>query len=522
MRKLLAIAALAAALPCAGAAAAAASDYNTTAPVLATGASPFPPGCGGPGEADGGTNFQNAEVEPWLDVDPGNPNHLAASWQQDRWSNGGAHGLLWGITRDGGTTWSYSAPRFTRCAGAVPGDPGYFQRASDPWHSFAPNGDLHAISLSFDGNTTRNAVLASKSTDGGDTWGPVKTLRFDSSEKTGIPNGGNNFNDKESITADWTPAAQSRYVYAIWDRLVSPSENAPEQAFLRSVSFHGPTWFARSTNGGQSWETAHPIFDPKALNQTIANQIVVHPSGTLVDGFLLLQGAKNNQGRRGATVAVIRSPDRGVTWSSKPIAVSPQGAVGNTDPEPRPCPGHLSSPCTLVRTGDLIVDLAVDKSNGNLYMVWQDHRSSPFGDDTILFSRSTNAGLSWSAPIKVNKTPSGAYNTQAFTAGVDVAPNGDVAVTYYDMRNDVPSDAQLSTDHWLVHSHNGGVSFDASEERLSGPAPFDMRTAPYARGYFLGDYEGLSHSGNLFDAFFIKANDGNAANQTDGFFTKSG
>jgi hypothetical protein len=33
-----------------------------------------------------------------------------------------------------------------------------------------------------------------------------------------------------------------------------------------------------------------------------------------------------------------------------------------------------------------------------------------------------------------------------------------------------------------------------------------MRTAPYAIGYFLGDYEGLDSFGNTFTPFFVQAN----------------
>jgi hypothetical protein len=42
---------------------------------------------GGPG-----TNYVNAEVEPWVATNPKNPTNLIGVWQQDRWNNGGAHG----------------------------------------------------------------------------------------------------------------------------------------------------------------------------------------------------------------------------------------------------------------------------------------------------------------------------------------------------------------------------------------------------------------------------------------------
>ncbi len=34
------------------------------------------------------------------------------------------------------------------------------------------------------------------------------------------------------------------------------------------------------------------------------------------------------------------------------------------------------------------------------------------------------------------------------------------------------------------------------------PSYFDMRQAPFARGFFVGDYEGLASHGNDFVAFF--------------------
>ena len=146
-----------------------------------------------------------------------------------------------------------------------------------------------------------------------------------------------------------------------------------------------------------------------------------------------------------------------------------------------------------VRTGDIIPDFAVDRSSnaatrGNLYAVWMDTRFNDPDHNDILLSRSTDGGVSWDAPVVVDHTPAG---VDAFTATVDVDGTGRVAVSYYDFRNDETGDAELSTDFWVTHSHDGGVTFP-DEDRLT-PESFDMRTAPFALGYFVGDYTGLSH-----------------------------
>jgi hypothetical protein len=176
-----------------------------------------------------------------------------------------------------------------------------------------------------------------RSTDGGLTWSTPRVVIRDTDA--------NVFNDKQTITAD---PHDSRFVYAVWDRLVFPHERASVQSSFRALGYRGPTWFARSTDGGATWERARMIYDPGQVNQTIGNQIVVLPNGHLVNVFDLIFNFKNAKGVRGLNVALIRSTDRGATWSKSPIIVDKLGTIGNFDPE-------TGDP---VRTGDIIPDVA--------------------------------------------------------------------------------------------------------------------------------------------------------------------
>src|SRR5436190_13154657 len=94
---------------------AAASVFNVAPLTLVSGPSPFA-NCtiGGPG-----TVYVNAEVEPWVAVNPSNPNNIVAVFQQDRWSNGGAHGLVTATSQDGGQTWSQTFAHFSSCSGGT-------------------------------------------------------------------------------------------------------------------------------------------------------------------------------------------------------------------------------------------------------------------------------------------------------------------------------------------------------------------------------------------------------------------
>jgi Neuraminidase (sialidase) len=177
----------------------------------------------------------------------------------------------------------------------------------------------------------------------------------------------------------------------------------------------------------------------------------------------------------------------------------------------------------VVRSDGVIIDLAVDQATGRIYVAWQDHDDNPFGDDLILVSHSDDGGLNWSDPMKVNQTPSGTFTDQAFEPTIHVNSDGVVAVSYYDFRNDVSGDRRLTTDHWIVSSADGGATW--SESHLGGP--FDMHQAPYARGYFVGDYQGLDSQGSVFRTLFTLASPGSDtsfpnANPTDEFTNTAG
>lgn len=459
-----------------------------------SGLSPFTPGCEGAPQT--GTVYPNAEVEPWVAVDPTNPKHIVGVWQQDRYSNGGSRGLLAAVSFNGGKSWQTSMAPFSRCAGGNAANGGDYERASDPWLTFAPDGTVYQIAIAFNDSNPTNAVLVSRSTDGGLTWSNPVTLIRDTAATV--------FNDKESITADPNDA---RFVYAVWDRLVFPSEQARGRAPERAIGFRGPTWFARTTDGGKTWEPARVIFDPGEINQTISNQIVVRPQkvgGELINLFDLIYNAKNAGGVRGFNIAVIRSADKGATWSG-PIIISKQVLFDVVrDPDTG----------TPVRTGDIVPDIAVDPNNGNLYVVWQDQRFSPTGAHHIAFSMSTDGGLTWTAPVRIDKTP---LKVHAFTASVHVAADGTVGVTYYDFRNHTPASSMLETDYWFIRCSTNCTDPNNWTETRVTPQSFDMRGAPFARGYFVGDYEGLASAGSSFLPFFVQVNTANPTNRTDVF-----
>ena len=400
-------------------------------------ASPFPGDCAGTG-----AHFSDAEVEPWLAVDPTDPDHLIGAWQQDRWANGGANGLVAADSRDGGRTWMTSAPPLSACAG------GALARASDPWVAIGADGAAYFLGLAFH---VGSQILVSRGT--GTSWEAPVVLADDTDPDV--------LNDKPSLTAD--PVDPGR-IYAVWDRVTGISHPTMPVGT-------GPVRFARTVAG--SWEAARTIFDPGIDAQTIGNQIAVLPDGTLVDVFCRI--TMLSAAAPVAELAVIRSTDQGATWSA-PIIAAPMRASG------------IAKDSVPVRTGDIIPELAVDRATGALRVVWEDGFGGAL--DGIAMVSSLDGGQTWSAPVQINLDHAHA----AFDPMIAIA-GGAIAVSYYDTRDDDPGQPGLQVAAWLASSPDGAAWTEARQtDAFAIPQLGDA--------YFLGDYQGLAASGDAIIPFF--------------------
>jgi hypothetical protein len=147
-----------------------------------------------------------------------------------------------------------------------------------------------------------------------------------------------------------------------------------------------------------------------------------------------------------------------------------------------------------------------------LRVAWQDARFTAGARDAIALARSTDGGLTWSAPVAINQDPA----VPAFTPTLHVRADGTPGVLHYDLRRDTAAPATLLADAWLLTSADGATW---RERRVAGP--FDMARAPDAGGLFLGDYHGLASEADVFWPLFVTAST-NLANRTDVFVRRIG
>jgi hypothetical protein len=234
---------------------------------------------------------------------------------------------------------------------------------------------------------------------------------------------------------------------------------------------------------------------------SIGSIVRVLGDGTLID-TLLTYGAGGWKGGNCASISVLRSTDGGVTWTHKPVVVSPLSCTytGAHDPDTG----------DQVRSGGL-PDIAVNGNNA--YAIWEDALPAAPTRGRILFSQSTDGAQTWSAPTVISKAPS---TVDAFVPTIAVNSTGTLGVSYYDFRTNTPG-GSADTDVWLVRCSSAcDTAANWSETHVAGP--FDMQQAPVAGGEFVGDYQGMTTNGTAFQPFFIQAV--SASNPTDAFFSE--
>lgn len=423
------------------------------------------------------TLYPGAEVEPSTSTDQRRTNRVVAAWQQGRWSDGGAQGLVSAFSTDAGRTFHRVVWPVTLCSGGLD-----YQRASDPWVSTGPDGTVYGSALGLDADTPRNGVVALTSTDGGRSYPRITKVIEDTTIQF--------FNDKNSVTAD---PRRPGSAYQVWDRL----EFGPTGTEFVT----GPTLMSVTRDSGRTWSRPRAIVDTAPFQQTIGNVIVGDPrNGNLYNFYNSIQYTDAT-----ATAIVfiryemVRSTDGGRTWS-RPVVIAPDTGVQVVNP---------NNPTQLLRTGVNLPSAAIDPRTGDLYMAYEGTDFTGGRFNQIQLVHSGDGGRTWDRPVRVNR-PAG---VPAFTPMVAVTRDGDVGVTYYDVRTLRPGNVTtLPTAAFLTISPRGGKRF--GHERQISPI-FDHLQAPNARGFFLGDYEGLATVDDKFRAVFVTTNRNQPNNRTD-------
>ena len=301
---------------------------------------------------------------------------------------------------------------------------------------------------------TWEAITLRYSDDGGLTWPHTVKLLGPSSDSA---KPGSYFNsslqDKEWLCVDMTTSKYHGYVYASWTDFTKYGSQLPKDSSV--------IVFSRSTDRGETFEKFVRVSDVAgdALDDdnTMEGAVpAVGPNGEVYIGWSGPEGLYFD-----------RSFDGGVTWGKDKIITStPEGWAFDISGISR-CNGLPITAC----------DISNSPHKGTVYINWIDHRN---GDPDVFIIKSTDKGVNWSQPIRVNNDAIGNGKAQFFT-WMSVDPKtGEIAIVFYDRRN---RDGD-STDVYLAQSSDGGATFTNT---CISKEPF----VP-TRNVFFGDYNGIS------------------------------
>ncbi|MGH2817347.1 MAG: sialidase family protein [Actinomycetota bacterium] len=394
---------------------------------------------------------------------------------------------------NGGRTWPWS-----RHARQIITESRKMLGSGDPVIAFDSEGVAYATFIAFGRDDCDSYIAVIRSEDKGVTWTvPVDAespgTGFQVGDGITVHNGGPDdcqiFHDKEWMTTgprpDGVPLVEGTdpdhtspdRLYVTWTRFdFAPAGDTFVEApiYLAYSDDQGRHWSPEQEISGSNEEFCQPQFgdiDPPACDENQFSVPVVDPrDGTLHVAFenFNMVCCEFNQ------YMIVRSDDGGQTFSD-PVRIT-EVADG---PDKYPiCEGSqvLDDMCARVNAAG---NIDIDPRNGTLYLAFADNRNGTATDtDTdVLISKSTDGGATWSPVQQITTT-----EDDQFFPWLSVAPNGIVAVTYFDRQF---SDPLIDTS--LAVSRNAGRRW--SLRRVS-EVSWDPNLA-FRLGIFIGDYNGL-------------------------------
>ncbi len=219
---------------------------------------------------------------------------------------------------------------------------------------------------------------------------------------------------------------------------------------------------ASSEDGGKTWSKPVEAQGPDEKVREIAPPVVDNKGNV----FIAWRN-RDDPATAPHPIVVAKSSDGGVTWTRTPI--------GDVAPAPTNIPAPAGS------SG--YPRMAVDPRTGALYVTYVGFN---FGDLDVVFQRSTDAGVTWSPPVRVNDDPKG-DGWRQLGPQVFVAPNGRVDLVWFDARTTYPSAViprpAGNGDIYYASSSDGGATWSANRRISNHSINLDEGLTPRTGSY---------------------------------------
>jgi hypothetical protein len=349
--------------------------------------------------------------ETSIAVDPNNPSRVVAAandYVSRTWScfvsgtpcsalGDGYSGTY--FSNDDGATWCCASSDPAHLGTLIPGvehlTGGIYDAGGDPSVAFDSQGNVFYSGLGFDRTAPPSTVAVNKGTfdtNGKLTWGAPTFINQTTAPST--------LNDKPWLTVDHNAGSPFRdRIYVTWTRFIFNPQNG---RYVQS-----PISEVHSSDGGRTFSSPQLIVGNVLYGQ--GSHPTVGPDGTV---YVFWDGATRLASF--GSIWMVKSKDGGVTWS-KPVKVADLVDI-------------LPIPNTEFRNNSY--PAATVAPDGDIYVTWSSLMSNSTGGlcpartntgchATVLYSKSTNGGATWSTPAVAfsaldasNRTDSGYPVTQ--------------------------------------------------------------------------------------------------------------
>jgi hypothetical protein len=381
--------------------------------------------------------FSGNQNEFQIDINPLDSHHAIGTSNDSMTTGVGYY-----RTHDFGQTW-------------VAGDLPLGQSACcDPGFAYADDGTGYAVIL--DTSPPKNWVM--KTTDNGDTWTLAGSTVGDDRENIVVDNG--------------STSTHHGRIYITYTDFGATNEIRLFYSDNQGGTWTGPINVSHTGSSGAAY--------PQSSQPRVAND------GTVYVGFQFYPNGTHNS----AKDMIAKSTDGGATFTpAVTISAGPhlQGGLDIGDAR-----GYyaINSSCATFRHRSFPVIGVSPANSQQVYAMWAGgDLEVPYTCGSLsgyhsdaLFSRSTDGGATWSAPLKINDDPAG---KDQYYPWMDVAPNGTIWVGWHDRRDDPMNFKHI---WYMDRSRNGGVSFGTD---------IKIGDAPSQPTDFIGDYAGLAATNRL-------------------------
>lgn len=353
----------------------------------------------------------------------------------------------------------------------------YFAKSTDGGKSFGTN-----IRVNDDTSTSNQgtpSITIDKNEDIYIVWADERNGNYDIyfSKST---NGGESFNTNVRVNDDTGSSSQSApslavdgngNVYIVW----TDGRNKGIDDYNLDI------YFAKSTNGGGSYNTNIPVNDNIGLSSQKDPSITIDRSGNIFvvwtdkrnkgsdDDNSDIYFAKSNNGSSSFDTDIRVNDDTGIHYQSNP-------------------------------------SIAID-NDGNIYVVWMDCRNgepNKYNYD-IYLAKSTDEGTSFNTNVRVDD--SGSENLKQKYPSIAIDKNGYVYVAWCDTRNKNSEDSTWEI--YFAKSINGGTSFNTNV-KVEASSQVSPSIAVDGEGnvYIGGESRRKIQDEYYYDIFFTKSTNG--------------